>query len=160
MKHKSHQKWSWIIIVTFFILSIVNIWFGLFGFVCMGMPIYHALRGRGKIHCSKYCPRGSFLGKFLPYISLNKTLPKFMRTKKFKNFVLILMITMFSISLYHSQLVPIKVAKAVFRLMFASFVVGNIMGVIFKPRSWCQICPMGHGTSLIKEAKEKKTSSN
>ncbi|WP_053955767.1 hypothetical protein [Inediibacterium massiliense] len=155
MKHKSHLNWSWIIIVAFFVLSVVNIWFGLFGFVCMGMPIYHALRGRGKVHCSKYCPRGSFLGKFLPYISLNKTLPKFMRTKQFKNFLLILMITMFSISLYHSQLVPIKVAKAVFRLMFSSFMVGTIMGVIFRSRSWCQVCPMGHATFLIKNVKDK-----
>ncbi|WP_053955752.1 hypothetical protein [Inediibacterium massiliense] len=139
MKHKNHQQWSWIIIIAFFVLSIVNMWFGLFGFVCMGMPIYHALRGRGKIHCSKYCPRGSFLGKFLPNISLNKTLPSFMRTKYFKNFLLILMMTMFGISLYHSQFIPIKVAKAIFRLMFASFIVGTIMGIIFKPRSWCQV---------------------
>ncbi len=155
MKCKSHLHWSWIIIVSFFALSVVNIWFGLFGFLCMGMPIYHALRGKGKVHCAKYCPRGSFLGKFLSSISLYKTLPKFMRSKGFKNFLLIFMLAMFSVSLYHSQLVPIKVAKAIFRLMFASFIVGNIMGIIFRPRSWCQVCPMGHGTALIKNAKEK-----
>lgn len=149
------MKWSWVIIVGFFALSIVNIWFGLFGFVCMGMPMYHALRGRGKIHCSKYCPRGSFLGKFMPSVSMDNTLPKFMRTKGFKNFMLIFMMTMFGISLYHSQLVPVKIAMAIFRLMFASFIVGIIMGVFFKPRSWCQVCPMGHGTGLIRDLKNK-----
>lgn len=153
MNKKSHLSWSWILIVGFFGLSIINIWFGLFGFVCMGMPVYHALRGRGKIHCSKYCPRGSFLGKFLAKVSLNNTLPSFMRTKAFKNILLIFMLSMFSFSLIHSHFVPIKIAMALFRLMLASFIVGIVMGIFFKPRSWCQVCPMGHGTAIIKGMK-------
>ena len=155
-KVKSHMEWSWIIIVSFFVLSIIDMRFGLFGLVCMTAPMYHALKGRGKIHCSKYCPRGSFLGKFLPYVSQNKTLPKFMRTKKFKHFMLLLMVTMLSISLYHAGLHPYRIAKSLFRFMFASFLVGTIMGIFFKPRSWCQICPMGHATGLIKDIKTLK----
>ena len=38
--------------------------------------------------------------------------------------------------------------------MFASFVVGVLMGVFFKPRSWCQVCPMGHATGLIADIKK------
>ena len=53
-KHKSHPSWSWIIIISFFILSVYNVYFGLFGIVCMTMPIYHALRGRGKIQRSQW----------------------------------------------------------------------------------------------------------
>jgi polyferredoxin len=145
--------------IVFILLSIVDIRFGFLGFVCIGTPIYHALRGRGKIHCSKFCPRGSILGKFLQEISFEKNLPKSVRTKKVKNILLSLMIVMFGISLYHAFNSP-NVIKAigfgVFRLMMSSLVLGVIMGVIFKPRSWCQVCPMGYGTALIKEAQDNK----
>ncbi|ERJ11837.1 4Fe-4S binding protein [Haloplasma contractile] len=162
--YKSHMKWSWVIIVSFFVLSIYNIWFGLFGFVCMLTPMVHALRGKGKLHCAKHCPRGSFLGKWLPYMSLNKRLPKFMTKKPFKHGVLIFMILMLSFSLYHSGFEPKKVAMSLFRFMGASFIVGILLGVIYKPRSWCAICPMGHATGLIdkglKNQKKKKNANN
>lgn len=149
MKFKSHQKWSWILIVTFFALSILNIYFGFLGILCMTIPIYHALRGRGKVHCSHYCPRGSFLGKFLEKISLQKKLPDSLRTSKFKNIVLIFMISMFTLSLILSNGEMEKIAMSIVRLMFASFVLGIILGIFYKPRAWCQICPMGHATSII-----------
>lgn len=156
---KSHQSWSWILMVLFITLSIVDIRFGLLGFVCMGAPIYHALRGHGKIHCSKYCPRGSILAKFLQNISFENNLPKSFRGKRAKNTLLTLMMVMFSVSLYHAFHQPniIKaVAFGVFRLMMVSLALGVMMGVIFKPRSWCQVCPMGHATGLIKKSKDKK----
>ena len=154
-KTKSHQQWSWIIILTFFALSVYNAYFGLLGIVCMTMPVYHAIRGRGKIHCSKYCPRGSFLGKFLPSISLNRNLPASFRTKKVKNILLTLMIAMLSMAIYHADGNIYKIGFALFRFMLSSFIVGIMMGVFFKPRSWCQVCPMGHATALITDIKKK-----
>jgi len=158
-QHKSHLSWSWVLMILFITLSIVDIRFGLLGFLCIGTPIYHALRGRGKIHCSKYCPRGSLLGKFLQEISLENNMPKSLKTKIVKNGLLLLMAIMFGISLYHAFHAP-NIVKAigfgVFRLMMSSLVLGLVMGIIFKPRSWCQVCPMGYGTALIKEIKEQK----
>jgi hypothetical protein len=57
---------------------------------------------------------------------------------------------MFSISLVRAGFNVERIAFAVFRMMMASLAVGVIMGVVFKPRSWCQVCPMGHATSLLK----------
>lgn len=156
MKIESHMKWSWIIIVSFFVLSIIDFRFGIFGFVCMTAPIYHALRGRGKVHCSHYCPRGSFLGKFLQKISMGNTMPKWMKTKRAKNILLGIMITLLSISIIHSGGNFNKIAFSLFRFMGVSFVVGIMMGIIFKPRSWCQVCPMGYSTGLIKKAIDSK----
>jgi len=144
--------------VLFIVLSVIDIRFGLLGFICMTVPMYHALRGRGKIHCSHYCPRGSILGKFLNNISLKNNLPKYLRTEEVKKILLGLMIIMFSISMYHAFHAP-NVIKAVgfsvFRLMMSSLALGVVMGIVFKPRSWCQVCPMGYATGLIKNAKDK-----
>lgn len=159
-KIKSHMGWSYVIIITFFILGIIDIRFGILGMVCMGMPLYLAIKGRGKVHCAKYCPRGSFLGKFLSKISLGHTLPKWLRTNKAKNILLIIMLTVFSSVLsyaiinhgFHFNVI----AKVFYRFMLMSFIVGIVIGVFFKPRSWCQICPMGHGSALIKKSQDKK----
>ncbi|MCT4563257.1 MAG: 4Fe-4S binding protein [Maledivibacter sp.] len=156
VKAKSHMKWSWIFMVLFIVLSIADIRFGVLGFICMTVPMYHAIKGRGKVHCSHYCPRGSLLGNFLKNISLQNNLPKKLRGKSVKNVLLVLMMTMFSISLIHAGPNFSKVAFAVFRLMMASLALGIVMGVIFKPRSWCQVCPMGYATGLIRNAKNKK----
>ncbi|MGH4124042.1 MAG: 4Fe-4S binding protein [Clostridium sp.] len=152
-KKKSHQNWSWIIMVSFILLSILDIRFGLFGILCMTMPMYHALKGRGKIHCSHYCPRGSILQKFLKEISFNNTLPVAIR-KHGKKVLLTIMITLFSFSMYHAGPNIYRIGFALFRFMTASLALGAIMGVVFKPRSWCQVCPMGYVTELISKSKK------
>lgn len=156
-KVQSHQGWSWILLVMFLVLSILDIRFGFLGFICMGTPIYHAIRGRGKIHCSKYCPRGSLLGKFLQRLSFENEMPSFMKGKKTKNLLLGLMLLMFSISIYHAGFDIQAISFAIFRLMTVSLVLGVFMGIIYKPRSWCIVCPMGHATGLIRDFQKANT---
>ncbi|RKD27202.1 4Fe-4S binding domain-containing protein [Caminicella sporogenes DSM 14501] len=156
-KVKSHMKWSWILMVIFMILSIIDVRFGVLGFICMIFPMYQAIRGRGKIHCSHYCPRGSLLGNFLKYISLDYNLPKSIRSKTAKNILLTLMMVVFSISLFKAGFNVKRIGLAVFRFMAVSSIISVIMGIFFKPRSWCQVCPMGHATGLIKQSMDKNT---
>jgi len=163
-KSHSHMKWAWIIMILFLTLGIIDFRFGILGIACMGAPLYHASRGKGKIHCQKYCPRGSLLGRMLESVSMQNKLPKFMATKKFKNGLLIFMLIVFSFSMYHAGLNFARIAFAMFRFMSMSLVIGILMGVFFKPRSWCVVCPMGHGTVLldrhvIKPMAEKKNES-
>lgn len=160
LQKKSHQEWSWVLIIGFFIFGVVHPLFGFLGLLCMTLPFFHTIKGYGKLHCSHYCPRGSFFGRFLERFSLNKPLPMFMRTKTFKNLVLIAMISVFSFSLWHSGGNISKIGFAVFRLMLASTLVGLIMGVLSKPRSWCQICPMGHGTAMLSKITQKENNTN
>ena len=160
VRTKSYMKWSWIFMVIFILLSILDIRFGVLGFICMGVPMYHAIKGRGKVHCSHYCPRGSLLGNFLRNISLQNNLPKKLRGKTVKNILLIFMITMFSISLIHAGPNFKLIAFAIFRLMMSSLALGLIMGIVFRPRTWCQVCPMGYATGLIKNVKDKKEIKN
>lgn len=94
----------------------------------------------------------------MPRITLNHSIPKWMNTKVFRHVLLIFMLSMFTLALYHSGLQFNKVAFALFRFMGASFVVGLLMGVFFKPQSWCQVCPMGHATGLIRDSMKKAES--
>ncbi len=156
MARKSHMEWSWIIMIGFLVMSVWDVRFGLGAVLCMTLPMIHALRGHGKVHCSHYCPRGSLFGRFLSRLSLRNTLPGFMRKKAFKNGLLGLMVLMLSVSLYHHHESVYSVGMALFRFMAASLAVGLIIGVVYQPRSWCQICPMGHATGLIAEVQKKR----
>ena len=155
-RKKNLQHISWVIIVSFFILGILDVRFGILGVVCMAAPMYHALKGEGKIHCSKYCPRGSFLGKFLQKVTMNNPFPPQFRSTKVKHLMLLLMVTLLSLSLIHSGFVFAAMAFVLLRFMFMSFMVGILMGIFFKPRTWCQVCPMGHAAALITTAKKKR----
>ncbi len=156
LNKKSYMQWSWILMITFFIAGIYNYYFGLLGIVCMILPIYHAFKGDGRIHCSHYCPRGSLFGRFLGKISINRPLPGFFRSSIFKNGLLVLMMTMFTLAIIHAHGDPEKIGFAVLRFMVVSSLIGAAMGIFFKPRSWCQVCPMGHATGIIKDLKETK----
>lgn len=148
-KNKNHMHWAWSIMVLFLVLGIADSRFGILGFLCMLAPMTHALLGRGKIHCRSYCPRGSLLGKWLPHFSFQRDLPRFMTQKWFKLTLLTLMVGVFSFSLYHANWEFHKVAFRVFRFMVMSLGVGIVLGIFFKPRSWCVVCPMGTATGMI-----------
>lgn len=160
MKKKNHMNWSWVFMIIFLTLSIYDFRFGILGFACMGAPIVHALRGEGKVHCQKYCPRGSLLGKFLDKVSMKNNHPKFMTTKQFKNALLILMLTVFSLSMAHTGGDFTKIAFAMFRFMTMSLIIGILMGIFYKPRTWCIVCPMGHATGLIKSNMDHRLEKN
>lgn len=146
---KSPLQWSWVLMMLFLTLGILDIRFGVLGLACMIAPLYHVFKGEGKIHCRSYCPRGSLLGRFLERISLNRQMPKYMTTKSFKNVLLLLMLLIFSIAMIHAAPSWERMAFSLFRFMVMSLLVGIVMGIFFKPRSWCVVCPMGYGAGLV-----------
>lgn len=151
---RSWQSWSWIFLVGFFLLSFVDIRFALAGFACMAAPVGIALAGRGKRHCSHYCPRGAFFGKFIPLVSLKKTLPGFMNRKWFKHVLLVMMFSTFGALIFNLGWGAESIGRAIFLMMSRSFLLGALIGVVYSPRSWCRICPMGHAAGLIRDLKK------
>lgn len=156
VKVKSHLSWTWILMVIFFALSIIKMEFAILAVICMLSPIYHSARGKGKINCSHYCPRGSFLGKFLDKISLNNPIPKFMKTNYFKISLFFFMMGMFTVSMIKANGDLYKMGFGIFRLIIASTIIAVLMGIFTKPRAWCQVCPMGYASGVIRDVKNKK----
>ncbi|SHG91048.1 4Fe-4S binding protein [Tepidibacter thalassicus] len=160
-KRKSYMNWSWIFFITFMTLAIYDIRFAALGLACMISPIVFSSTGQGKVHCSHYCPRGSFLGKFLSKLSLGYNVPAFMKAKLFKHTILVSMLTSFSLSLYKGGLTLTNIGATIFRLVLITTIIGIFLGIIFKPRTWCTICPMGHASNLIdKQIKKSSPTKN
>lgn len=155
---KSQQGWTWIITILWMLIA--NFWppFGLYGFVCMFTPIIIALSGRGKMSCARICPRGSFIGKFTRPISLGLGLPVWMHGKHFKFVLWTVMMGSFIVLMFWA--VPKGVymlGKTVLYFMEAATLLAFLTGIIFKPRSWCTVCPMGFTSGNIRDLLQRKT---
>ena len=150
------QGWSWIITIIWMVIA--NIWkpFGLYGFVCMLTPIIIALSGRGKMHCGRVCPRGSFIGIINKKISRRLHPPAVFSKRWFRTTLWVVMMGSFAC------LLVIFIPKGIFQLgnailifMEVATLIALITGFIFHPRTWCTICPMGFTTGNIKDLLEK-----
>jgi hypothetical protein len=141
---RSQQGWTWVITIIW--MTIANIWapFGLYGFVCMFTPILLALFGWGKVSCARLCPRGSFIGKFTRRISLGLEMPQWMHTKYFRFSLWALMMgSFFALMIWAIPKGVDVTGRTVLYFMETATLLAFLTGVIFKPRSWCTICPMG-----------------
>jgi hypothetical protein len=153
------QGWSWIITIAW--MTIANLWkpFGLYGFVCMFTPILIALSGRGKMHCARICPRGSLLWKVGKIISLGLPRPKVFGAKWFRVALWAVMMGSFVIMLILSIPKGVYVlGNSILVFMEIATGLGLLLSILFRPRIWCTICPMGFSTGNIRKLKKRKQS--
>jgi hypothetical protein len=151
------QNWSWIITLAW--MGIANLWkpFGLYGFVCMFTPIFIALSGRGKMHCARICPRGSLLAKVGGHLSIGLPPPKVFRAKWFRFTVWAIMMGSFVVMLLFSVPKGVYVlGNSILVFMETATGVGLLLAILFQPRTWCTICPMGFSTGNIRNLKKRK----
>lgn len=147
----SLQRWSWIVTIVW--MTIANVWkpFGLFGFVCMLTPIIIALSGRGKTHCARVCPRGSFIGRVGSVINFGLPIPRLFHKSGFRFAVWACMMGSFAVMLV--LVIPkgiYALGNAVLIFMETATALALITGILFRPRTWCTICPMGFSTENIR----------
>jgi hypothetical protein len=156
---KSIQGWSWIITIVWMVIA--NIWkpFGLYGFVCMFTPIVIALSGRGKMHCARVCPRGSFIKTFTKRISLGLPKPAFMNSRPFRWALWgIMMGTFFALLIWSIPRGIYVLGNTVLVFMETATALAFVSGILFTPRMWCTYCPMGFTTGNIRSLLEKRRS--
>jgi hypothetical protein len=154
---RNMQGWSWIITIVWMVIA--NLWhpFGLYGLVCMFTPIVIALSGRGKMHCARVCPRGSFIGLFTRRISLGLRKPAVMYKRAFKSAMWCVMMGSFAILLVWA--IPKGIHTLGFTILIfmeTATALAFLFGVLFTPRAWCTVCPMGFTTGNIRGLLNKK----
>ena len=97
----------------------------------------------GRKGCTRFCPRGIFISIFMPFISLNRKIPKFLLGKKAKYIVLAIFISLLSFRLFNAGWNLAQIGSVMISMCITSTVIAVILGVLFKPKSWCTVCPLG-----------------
>lgn len=174
---KNH-KYLYLITLSFFGLSFVNIHFAILGVICMTIPMVLLQPDKKKTWCQGYCPRSNLymtLGKKRK--KKGKVTPMSFIKGNVKNVVLIyfgisLMIALMStlqvalgnmapmliprfliilpIPVAFPQLItlsgiPVWITHFAFRMfsmMMTTTLIGLSLSYLYKPRTWCTICPV------------------
>lgn len=134
---KTKKNWYdflWIWAIIYFALGFFNILFAWLGLIDFMLPLFFSIFAGNKFFCNNLCGRGQVVKLFwtlkIPWhwaYSQNLVSP---------------WIAQFSYGFYS--------------LMLTSTIIGIIVMILYKPRSWCTFCPMGTMTQTICKIKNRK----
>ncbi|MCL6634716.1 MAG: 4Fe-4S binding protein [Peptococcaceae bacterium] len=144
-------------------LVVIGGWFypplGFLLFGCMlgavGVAFY-----RGRAWCDWMCPRGSFFDLVLARISPQKRIPSFLRGRAFRSLLLVTIFLVLSTQLYFAWGDLNRMGLAMVRVLTITTSLGIILALLYHPRTWCHICPMGTLGNWISGGKQPLTISN
>ncbi|MDG4476315.1 4Fe-4S binding protein [Thiovibrio frasassiensis] len=152
MKEQKHRKYFQLVLAPLVPLVVIGGYFwpylGYIGVVMLLFMLTLALF-RGRYYCGWYCAMGSFHERILSLISCKKKMLPVFKAQWFRWIVFILMMGLLATRLILSGGDPRKIG-ATFVMMW-SIATGLAIGIglVWKPRSWCSICPMGMFQGLI-----------
>ena len=125
------------LIVAYFVPEV-----GIIALICMIGPVAMAF-WKGRYWCGNICPRGSFYDKVVSRISPHKPIPKFVRSKGFRIFMLVFIFAMFGVQLYINGLTLAGIGRTFWTMILVTTIVGVVLGVIC-PENVVQFLPDGH----------------
>lgn len=115
---------------------------GWLAIICMIAPVAFAF-SRGRWWCGNACPRGSLYDKVLAKYSPHRPIPKFVRTKAFRTFMVMFIFTMFGVQMYFAWGDWGATGRVFWNIILITTIVGVTLSFIYAPRTWCSFCPMG-----------------
>ena len=152
MKNKLQGYLYWVLL-TFLAAGLFFPAIGLLAIICMLAPVVVSVF-RGRYWCGNFCPRGSFYDNVLAKFSPKKTIPAVFRTNSFRIFVLLLIMTAFSMQMYFAWGGLDAMGMVFLRVILITTLLGIVLGVFFHQRTWCTFCPMGSLASWIAEKRK------
>lgn len=137
-------------------VTIVGGWFypvlGYAMMVCMIAPVAVSA-ARGRYWCGWFCPRGSFFDYVMRRFSRNKPAPAWMRSTPFRIGMIVFLMTVMSVQIAAVWPDPWAIGFVFIKLLAITTVVGMVLAVLYKPRTWCGFCPMGTMSSWLAAGK-------
>ncbi len=96
----------------------------------------------GRLFCGWICAMGAFHERVLAKVSLKKEMPQLFKKTWFRWLVFIGLMGLMISRLLMSGGDPAKVGAVFVMMWTVSTVIAVAIGLYFKPRSWCNFCPM------------------
>lgn len=171
-----NNKYLFLITLSYFLLSFVNIHSALLALVCMLIPFILLFKNKKKTWCQGYCPRAglySTIGNAKSW-SHRKT-PKFFLQGRMKDILLFYFVINLAIIIMSTIIVakgrsePFDMARMFlfipigqlpqlftldapgwllhmsyrfFSMMLTTSSMGLVFALLYKPRTWCTVCPI------------------
>lgn len=152
---KLWKKYSFILLVAFIILGLFDFRVAVAAFVCMIAPIIVSIF-KGRFWCGNLCPRGSFYDQVVSKFSRGKSVPKLLKSKYFRTFIFIAMMTMFIVGIRQNWGNLYGIGLVFYRMIVVTTIIGIVLSLFFNHRTWCHFCPMGSVASFISRLRKSK----
>lgn len=144
----SIRKYGWIFTV---LVALGGLWQPKLGllviFIMAGLTITSFFSGG--YWCGNFCPHGSLFDRIAMPLSLNKKIPKFLRSKPMIIGFFIFFMFNFSrkvmrvLNFWGSYDFWDKLGLVFVTTYLMVLIVGGLFAMLINPRTWCQFCPMG-----------------
>ncbi len=106
--------------------------------------------------CAGVCPNGNFLAASLKAVSANRRVPRAFVDVRLRRMLCGLMLFCL-IGLISRGFPDVSVMGRAFWFVYiVALSAGILIGILYKPRAWCVICPLGTLQDTIGEAAAKK----
>lgn len=155
--NKFYKKYGYFLLLFFLIISLFDMRFAIAAIICMAAPVLFAVIGKGRYWCGNYCPRGNFYDNILIKISPKRKVPKFFKNTIFRIFMVLFIITNFSIGVYKNWGNLYGIGFVFYKIIVITTIVAIILGSIYNERTWCNFCPMGTISYAIAKYRGRKT---
>lgn len=139
-------------------LVVVAGWFApLLGFLlfgCMAGALGVAAF-KGRAWCDWMCPRGAFFDVVLKKRKHKEgSIPSFLRSPITRGFMVAVLMGVMGTQIYLNWGDIPAIGRALVMLLTVTTGVGIVLGLFFRERAWCWICPMGTISNLISTGKK------
>ncbi len=95
-----------------------------------------------RLYCGWICAMGAFHERVLAKISLKREMPELFKNTWFRWLFFVLLMGLMTSRLIASGGDPAKVGAVFVMMWTVSTTIAVAFGLYFKPRSWCNFCPM------------------
>ena len=150
------KKYSFILLIGFVFLGLIDLKFALAAVVCMIAPVVVSIF-KGRFWCGNLCPRGNFYDNIVSKFSNKKNPPKFLKSYYFRAVVLIIMMTMFTLGIKENWGNPYGIGMVFYRIIVVTTIIGIILSLFYNHRTWCNFCPMGTLASIVSKLRKNKS---
>lgn len=149
------KKYSFLALVAFVILGAFDFRIAIAAIICMIAPIIVSVF-KGRFWCGNLCPRGSFYDNVVSKFSNNKKVPKFLKSNLFRAFMVIFMMSMFTVGIYKNWGDLYGIGMVFYRIIVVTTIVGIVLSLFYNQRTWCHFCPMGTIASVVARFRKSK----
>lgn len=109
---------------------------------------------KGRLWCDWMCPRGAFFDLILKKASSGKRYPALFTSRWTRGLVVAFMMTVLGSQVYIHWGDWEAVGLAFVMLLTVTTLVGIVIGIVYRERTWCMICPMGTFAALMSTGKK------
>ncbi len=146
MKEKKNRKYWQIGLAPLVPLVVIGGYFWPYlGYIAIAMLLFMLILSlfRGRYYCGWFCAMGSFHERLLALFSRKKKMLPVFKAPWFRWLIFVLMMGLLLSRLILAEGDPKKIGAAFVMMWTISTGMGIWLGLLWKPRSWCSICPMG-----------------